>query len=317
MQKDIVMIYRPTNECGWSDRCLLYGEGYNDKKMYNHRNILNNEIVLEYDLDPELNNQFANKVYDRLKKFNIKCGKYKSGNKSVHNHCYLAIPETITDINTLKRVFMRFFGVFYYDKVDKKYYFDKNEVPKEYWQHIVDKEGRLVTIFSDKVELFERMQKVFPDMQLAANHPIRCEFGVHEKTGNRKTPMRIDEGYMEPQIIPQVVLEKYGKEKEKMMKASMTRHINKLDEEPIVKDLLNTVKFKEEVGDKRERLLFAFIHIFKHKYEKEELKDLLSNWYIYSGGNKLGRTQISSKVDYHYNKDYKVGISYIKRILEE
>ncbi len=300
MHKDIILIYRPTKDDGWSNRCKLYSKEYKCKVPYNHRTILPNEIVLEYDLDNEINNTFSNKVWSRLHGDGLLAAKYFSGNKSKHIHLFLKIPEGISDLATLKRVFMRHYGVFYYDRAKDKYLLDR---PQELMKEV--HEGK------------ERIRKVYPDMQLAGNHPIRMEFGVHEKTGKMKSLERWDTDYMKPQEIPKVIFTKYVKEKERLMRAATTRAINKIDEETIVKDILNTVKFKEDIGDGRERLLFCLTHILKHKHEKEELKTLLYDWYRYSGGRKLSKFQVDSKVDYHYPRDYTITLNYLNSVVED
>ena len=56
LQDDIIVVYRPTLKSWWGDRCLYKSEEYIPAKQYNHRSILDKEIVIEFDQeDKKLN----------------------------------------------------------------------------------------------------------------------------------------------------------------------------------------------------------------------------------------------------------------------
>lgn len=104
---DIVLVYRPTEDSRWSDRCLYGGEGYDVHKPYNHRTMLLNEVVIEFDdPDKEKNKEYADEVARRLRADKIAFTKWFSGNKSVHIHCLLDI-DGAQNRTLLKKVFMR------------------------------------------------------------------------------------------------------------------------------------------------------------------------------------------------------------------
>ena len=49
MQDNILLCYRPTLKSYWGDRCNYLSEDYIQSKAYNHRSILDNEVVIEFD----------------------------------------------------------------------------------------------------------------------------------------------------------------------------------------------------------------------------------------------------------------------------
>jgi hypothetical protein len=83
------------------------------------------------------------------------------------------------------------------------------------------------------------------------------------------------------------------------------------------KYILDAVKFRQS-DDGRERALFMLIHCLKPQYKenKEGLILFLQSWYSYSSGVKLSAKDIRNKVNYHWNKDYKIGIHYLNNLLE-
>ncbi len=106
-QDKIMLVYHPTKEENWTDRVFYLGEGYNASKQYNHRNILDKEVVIEYDFDSrEENKKYADEVYNRLVKDNLQCSKWFSGNKSYHVHCFINT-NNCTNLGLLKKVFIR------------------------------------------------------------------------------------------------------------------------------------------------------------------------------------------------------------------
>lgn len=107
MQEDIIVCYRPVITKGWNDRCLVGAEKYDEYKPYNHRSILMNEIVIEFDDDDKPTNlKLAEIVVDRLKKDNIAYSMWDSGNKSYHVH-FLVDMKQCKNVALMKKVIMR------------------------------------------------------------------------------------------------------------------------------------------------------------------------------------------------------------------
>jgi len=323
LQKKFILVYEPNEKGYWSDRCFYLSPEYQPRKKYNHRTILDNEIVIEYDEEDKTQNAVnANRVCDRLDKYNIEYGRWRSGNKSVHVHIYLDIPESVDDLLTFKRQFMRFFGTLYKHRVTGKRYYDKKEIPKHMWKQYVGNHD-IIEHDGPAYELAHHVkpviQRINPDMGLATKgHLIRAEYGIHEKTGKDKALLKCTSTkYISLQKVPQEVMVKYHKEKVRLMKAKTTRAVNRMDDNPTVKKLLNAVKFREEVGDGRERLLWFFIHTFKESHSKQELTKLLQEWYKYSGGSKMSARDVERKVEGQYTRDYKPGIKYLQNICDD
>jgi len=87
------LLYRPTATSNWADRCIMYDKKYSPFKPYNHRSILNNEIVIEFDNDDkEVNKKATLEVLKRLREDGIAYSYWDSGNKSFHVHCLVDIP---------------------------------------------------------------------------------------------------------------------------------------------------------------------------------------------------------------------------------
>lgn len=108
-QDKIVLVYRPTDETNWNNRCLFLGEKYNSMTPYNHRLILRNEIVIEFDDDSkEKNLQLIKEVIKRLKKDNINYSLWDSGNKSYHCHLFVELGN-VTNVTLLKRCFIKYY----------------------------------------------------------------------------------------------------------------------------------------------------------------------------------------------------------------
>jgi hypothetical protein len=108
-QDRIILVSRPDTKSVWSDRCFFLDNNYDPLKHYNHRSILHNEIVIEFDDDDyQRNLKNANEVFYRLKKDKHKPSKWKSGNKSVHVHCFVDIAGA-RNVSLLKKSFMRYY----------------------------------------------------------------------------------------------------------------------------------------------------------------------------------------------------------------
>jgi len=272
IQKEIMLVYRPTLKSNWAYRCLFLDKDYESHIPYNHRSILRNEIILEWDDDNEvLNKRYAYKIGQKLKKDGIKICKWSSGNKSVHVHCLVDL-KSAKNIPLLKKVFIRHYC-----------------------------EGLPL-----------------PDLRLCvSNHLIRAEYGVHEKTGNKKLLISKDKDYPMISSIPKIVWEKYVKAATTNMKRKVTRNLADVRELKGFKYVLTSHQFRE-AEDGRERALFMLIHVMKEQYagRKEEFLKFLQEWYRYSGGYKLLDAQIKRKLDYHWKKDYNVGEKYLNELLE-
>lgn len=88
---------------------VFNGELYDFNKIYNHRIMLRNEVVIEYDEDNKaLNRKYADIITSRLRKDNIGYSKWFSGNKSVHVHVLLNT-RNCRNIPLLKKVFVRYY----------------------------------------------------------------------------------------------------------------------------------------------------------------------------------------------------------------
>ena len=277
LQDKILLVYHPTERSTWMDRCLFLGSKYLPRKAYNHRSILDDEVVIEFDDGTvEENRVHADTVAKRLKLDHFKCAKWRSGNKSTHVHFFID-PREASNVSLLKRVLMRHYS-----------------------------EGLPA-----------------PDMKLTSdNHLIRAEYGIHEKTGVRKTPISIDSEYPTLSPIPEHVWDKYLTEQRAYIKRRTKTDVTKLDQHPIVHTLLDAVTYNTEIGDGRERVLFALIHVLKPKFKqqtdgREQLIKYIHEWYRYAGGRQLRKDQIESKVIYHWNRDYTLTENFLYKLCEE
>jgi hypothetical protein len=271
-QKDITLCYRPTEKNSWADRVKYLSPEFNSYKEYNHRTIINQEIVIEYDdEDPVSNKHNVDIIAKRLSDDGLTWSKWSSGNKSVHLHCLIDIKD-VGNVSLLKNAFIR--------------------------------------VYSKGLPL--------PDMRLVGSHLIRAEYGVHEKTGKRKTLISRVHEWEKLNTIKKEVWDKY----QTMMKAVSQRRLSTdlrgLENSEQVKLILNTVRFRQ-INDGRERALFMLIHLLKEKYadDKDGLTNYLWDWYKYCSGYKLTKEQVRGKVNYHWGRDYYIGMHYINTFLEE
>jgi len=294
LQENIMLCYRPTLQTGWGDRCLYLSDDYNPTKPYNHRSILRNEMIIEFDFeDRNINRSISITVEKRLKTFGIKAMVWFSGNKSYHIHCLLDV-KNCQYLSVLKSVFIRYFGTVY--RNGDTFYFDKKDIPP----------GLSV-------------EKIRPDLRLAAdNHLVRAEHGIHEKTGNKKILFRKHVDYFELDKVPEQVWEKYNSQIEANLKRKVTTDLKDLGQHPLFKYILDSTKFRA-TNDGRERALFMLIHVLKPKYkdDKKGLIKFLQDWYRYSSGTKLTPQQIEHKINYHWNKEYKIGYTYLFNLADE
>ena len=86
-QQEITLVSRLTSNSWWNDRCEYLGEKYVSRKHYNHRSVLDNEVVIEFDLeDVAANQELSRKVEKRLKEDKVAHSVWFSGGKSTHIH---------------------------------------------------------------------------------------------------------------------------------------------------------------------------------------------------------------------------------------
>jgi len=272
-QEDIMLVYRPTLKDSWGDRCKFLDSDYIPTKKYNHRSLLNNEIVIEYDNDSKATNiKYTNEVIKRLERDNIHYSKWDSGNKSIHLHFFVDITG-IKNLNLFKKTIMR-------------YYTDDIAVP---------------------------------DMRLSTeNHLIICEYGVHEKTGVIKSLLYAHKDYPQISRLPQAVYDRYIHSQKISISVRTNNYVAGLENHKAFQFILQSDKFRL-ADDGRERALFMLIHILKNnkfKDNKEGLTKFLQEWYRYSGGYKITDEQIKCKVNYHWKRDYMIGINYLRELLE-
>jgi hypothetical protein len=118
IQKDILLVQHLNPDSYWNTRCFFLDEFYNahPKYLWNHRCILNNELVLEYDTDDtEMNHKLALFARRNLDKDGIKSSMWFSGNKSYHVHFFMDCKNP-TKLGTLKRVLLKYYGTIHLDK---------------------------------------------------------------------------------------------------------------------------------------------------------------------------------------------------------
>lgn len=272
VQPEIMLVYRPTEKNSWVDRCFYLGEGYVEGKKYNHRSILKNEVVVEFD-EKQLkkNKAYANTVKNRLKKDGIKSVSWYSGNKSVHLHFFIEVGD-VSNLQLLKKTVMK--------------YYCKNLIK--------------------------------PDLRLASdNHLIRAEYGVHERTGRYKKPIKWSSGFPIIYKLKQEIWDEYFIQYNIVLKRKTTVDVKDLETHPGMKLVLSSETFRR-FEDGRERALFMLIHVLKQKYkdDKQGLITFLQDWYRYSGGTQMSRHQIRCKVVYHWDKTYNFGVTYLTELLE-
>lgn len=292
-QKSIIVVYRGDASGSWAKRCLYLSPKYSPMVEYNHRQILDDEIVIEYDNeDVKLNSRLADKVSAKLRADGILFSKWHSGNKSEHIHLIVKKYD-LANKELFKKAIMKHYGTYYYDEVNK--------------------------IIYDKYR--DGLTKLTCDLRLSgANHLIRAEYGLHEKTGEKKRLLWKSADYPKRSKIPVSVFEKYTASMERSVQTKLGLNID--PEHDIVKNLMDTVKFKEGMNDGRERVMFALIHILKPKFKPgnmEGLVSLIDSWYNYCSTQrrKMTRIDIQNKVRYHWTKDYRVTINTLKKIMDE
>lgn len=253
---------------------VFNGELYDFKKIYNHRVILRNEVVIEYDDDNKaLNRKYADIITSKMKKDGVGYSKWFSGNKSVHIHCLLDV-KTCRNISLLKKCFVRY--------------------------------------YTEGLPL--------PDLQLLQDsHNIRCEYGLHEKTGVVKTKIS-EYNYFNLSEIPKIIWERYKEEESKVISRQITKDLKSILSESTrgINFILSTQDFRE-VKDYHTRALFILIPVLRAKYSEDELVKYLQDWYHYTSGVKMNDVQIEKYVRYYYKKSYGDNFyqEYLNTLLEQ
>jgi len=297
-QKNIVLVYRGERQDNWAKRCLYLDSKYHSTLNYNHRSIMDNEIVIEYDEnDSKLNERLVAKVITKLNTDNIKYAKWFSGNKSFHLQFILRNYD-VQNLSLFKNVIMRHYGTYYVDGMNR----------------VFEEEG-------------VGRRKIYPDLKLCSpGHLIRAEYGIHEKTQDNKELISMSQGYPCKSKIPMSIFEEYQRAQEWSVKQRVNQTVSEVAESEIVKKLLNSVLFREDMNDGRERIMYQLIQVLKHKYKpkgdevgKRELSSLMWEWYKYSStqGLKMSEADVKQKVSWHWQRDYSVTEASLKRTIEE
>ena len=290
IQDKIMLVYRPDRKTSWGNRALFLSEEYNPTTQYNHRSVLVNEIIIEYDFDNlELNEKLANMAIEQLREDKIKYSKWFSGGKSYHVHILVNVNEC-RNVSLLKNVVCRHYGTFYQDPENGNIYKERKG---------------------------DNFIKIIPDLRLCApNHLIRAEYGVHESTGKNKTLVSKSPGYPEVCDLKEEVWKEYIKQQSIVIMRRVSIDANKITDLPGFKYIASSHLFKE-AEDGRERAMFILIHAMKDEYKEDKTGFIkyVQEWYRYSGGHKLTDYQIKHKVCYHWDKTYRL-VNFLNELLE-
>jgi hypothetical protein len=157
-----------------------------------------------------------------------------------------------------------------------------------------------------------------PDLQLCSDgHLIRAEFGVHEKTGKRKSLYKETSEYPKVCRLPGAVWDKYVKAATTVVKREMSIQAAGITHLKGFKHVVAATEFRAN-DDGRERALFMLIHVLKPQYKdrRDEFIRFLQEWYRYSSGKQLSDEAIRRKVLYHWSRQYYIGQRYLHELLE-
>jgi len=290
IQEEMMLVHRPTLKNSWANRCLFLSDRYNPSVEYNHRSVLKNEVVIEYDYeDKELNKKLVDMTIEKLRKDKVKYMLWFSGNKSYHLHCLIRT-ERCSNISLLKNSFCRQYGTYYQDPKDGKIYKERKS---------------------------ETLIKMLPDLRLCAdNHLVRAEHGMHEKTKQKKTLVSQSAGYPELSDVSQAVWDRYVQQQRAVVARRFTQDAGNIQDLPGFKYIAASHLFRE-AEDGRERAMFILIHAMKGQYKEDKpgFIKYVQEWYRYSGGHKMSEQQIKAKVVYHWNKTYRLD-RFLNELLE-
>jgi hypothetical protein len=107
-QDKILLVSHLKEDDYWDNRAIYLSKEYQPNVHYNHRSMLDSEVVIEYDLDnPVRNKELADQVCKRLSKLGISFAKFTSGNRSTHVHLFLSITNA-QNLALLKKTFIRY-----------------------------------------------------------------------------------------------------------------------------------------------------------------------------------------------------------------
>jgi hypothetical protein len=270
---------------------------YSPKVPYNHRSVLDCEIVIEYDLpNADLNVRLCNKVIERLGADNIDYMLWSSGNKSSHCH-FLFKKPTVMNLSLLKTTIMKHYGEFFYDEKANIIHSSRDRAPPE-------------------------AQRILPDLRLASTHLIRAEFGVHEKSQKHKELLKFSKRSPCLSILPAKIWELYEQAQKNSVSIRIGQQTGDLYKSDVVKMLLDTVQFKEHLNDGRRRVVFLLSQVLRRKYIQDgktldELADFLWEWYTYASTQapKLSYKDIVALVNEKTN--YTITENTFKKAIEE
>ena len=307
-QKDITLVSRESSTTWWGNRVKYLDDDYNDSKhsFYNHRSVLECEIVIEYDNpDKALNLRFIKMAEELVKREGLEYSIWFSGGKSYHLHILMDLKKA-SRISLIKKTIIRHYGTLYisgHNYLVTKEAYDKFDKAKK-----------------------DKYVRMLPDLRLSDNnHLIRAEYGLHEGSGNHKGLVRKTVNYGEV-LSPVVsdIWQEYSAKITAVIKRQVSTGVGNVIDSEEVKLLLSTTNFKK-FGDGKKRVLFILINLLKKtnynpegRYDKVELVDFLWDWYKYVGGYELTKNSIAGMVGYYWTRDYsRMGVGYIREVLEE
>lgn len=277
LQEEIGLVSHINFSDSWR-RIFYLSEEYDPKREYNHRNILDNEVVIEFDEeDEQLNKKLADQTCRNLDTAHIAWAKWTSGNKSTHVHFFIN-PRMARRIDVLKRAVMKFFGT--------------------------------ITLQDTTYRPDYRLA--------ANNHLIRLEYGVHENTGKRKQRISSSGEYPKICELPAQIWEQYATDVRTLLRRKTSTMLGELSEHDGFKYILATHEFKEaDDGRERAMFMLIHVLKGQYEGKKQEFIDYIKEWYRYSGGRKLNDRDIENKVNYHWNRNYTITEQYLNNLLYE
>jgi len=272
----IEVCYHPHNKMSWGRNRKIY-DGDCDLD-YNHRQILDFEVVFDFDASNiEENLKRANEVMDKLLKDDIFFHSWTTGNKGVHIHTFWAGLGQFKDVVLMKKAILKHyaFGM----EIDYQLA-GKHLIRMEYGKN----ENKLNKF---KEPYKENVQKEYKGVTL------------------------ISVSYIND--IPKFIIDEYQEE----LHRYIIRRLEKTDDTEINDTVKQLLEGQILVEDGRERMLFYLIHHLKERMTYDDMVSKLTSWYRYNSGTKLTNTQIAYKIRYHMNKSYSFRKDYLDDILEK
>lgn len=280
LQKEFKVVSRLSTKTGWGDRCDYLDNKYTHHKHYNHRSVLDSEVVIEFDLeDKKVNLKLINQVEKNLKRDGMAYNLWFSGGKSYHLHFFIQTKEC-GRLPLLKKTVMR-------------YYNEGNTVIPDFrladTNHLVRAEFGL----HEGTQLNKRRVRSWGDF-LVPN----------------KLPTIVWEAYSKATITvikrSNTIQTKDMMRNEKVKKLMDPVWFRNVGDgrERVLFVLIHLLK-KNDVNPHGKFTT------------QEELVTFLQDWYKYCGGYKIDRTSIKWKVTYHWNRRYVITDYYIDDLMEE